>query len=294
MTPTQYLYYPGCSVKGTARAYEESLLALFEGLGIPMTELEDWNCCGATAYMSVDEAQSVALAARNLALAADSGADLVTPCNACWLVLQKTQRQLKENLRLRERVVGAMESVGLEYRDEVRVRHPLDVLVNDLGLDEFKGRVTQPLDHLTVAPYYGCQIVRPYAVFDDRDNPITMDQLLAASGAKVADYPFKTRCCGGSQTGTLPEIGISLVRDLMHQAHECGADVIATICPLCQFNLEAHQKEIKRLYGTEPIPVVFFTQLLGLAVGLPARRLGLQRSLVPVDAILERRTADVS
>ena len=291
---TQYLYYPGCSVKGTARAYEESLLALFEALGISMTELEDWNCCGATAYMSVDEAQSVALAGRNLALAAESGTDLVTPCNACWLVLQKAQRQLKENPQLRGRILGAMESVGLEYRDEIRIRHPLDVLVNDFGLDSFKARVTEPLEGLTVAPYYGCQIVRPYAVYDDRDDPITMDRLLQAAGATVADYPFKTRCCGGSQTGTLPEIGISLVRDLMHQAHESDADVIATICPLCQFNLEVQQKEIQRLYGTRPIPVVFFTQLLGLAVGLPARQLGFQRSLVPVDAILERRTADVS
>jgi heterodisulfide reductase subunit B len=289
-----YLYFPGCSVKGTGRAYEESLLAVFEALGIPMEELEDWNCCGATAYMSIDEVQGIALAGRNLALAADSGADVVTPCNACWLVLQKAQRQLREDRPLRDRVLDAMDRVGLRYRDDIRVRHPLDVLVNDFGLDTFKDRVTAPLDGLKVAPYYGCQIVRPYAVFDDRDDPVTMDRLLQAAGASVVDYPFKTRCCGGSQTGTLPEIGISLVRDLMHQAHEHGADVIATICPLCQFNLEAHQKEIRRLWGTPPIPVVFFTQLLGLSLGLAPRRLGFQRSLVPVDAILERRTADVS
>ena len=288
-----YLYYPGCSVKGTGRAYEESLLAVFGRLGLGLTELDDWNCCGATAYMSVDEAQSVALAGRNLALAERQGKDLVTPCNACWLVLRKTQIALGGNGELAATVTRAMADVGLDYAGTTNVRHPLDVLVNDLGVGALREKVTDPLEGLRVAPYYGCQIVRPYPVFDDADNPRTMDVLLEAAGAEVVDFPAKTKCCGGSQTGTLPEIGIGLVTDLTRAAHAAGANVIATICPLCQFNLEAYQGNVVRNLGIAPIPVVYVTQLLGLALGLTPEAVGLHRSLIPVDSILERRTADV-
>jgi len=290
----RYLYYPGCSVKGTGRAYEESLLAVFEALGYGLEELDDWNCCGATAYMSIDEGQAVALAGRNLALAERrDGADLVTPCNACYLVLLKTQHQLRENPAVRGRVTGAMRKVGLEYRGTTRVRHPLDVLVNDIGLETIAEKVTQPLGRVKVAPYYGCQIVRPYALFDDQENPTTMDRILEAAGVTVVDYRYKTRCCGGSQTGTLPEIGLDLVRNLLREAHEQGADVISTICPLCQFNLEANQDEIRRKYGVRPLPVVYFTQVLGLALGVPGKKLGLGRSIVPAEPVLTREVAHV-
>jgi heterodisulfide reductase subunit B len=250
----RYLYYPGCSVKGTGRAYEESLLALAER---------------------------------------HDGADLVTPCNACYLVLLKTQHRLRENPEVRERVGGAMEKVGLAYRGTTRVRHPLDVLVNDFGLETVAEKVTDPLEGVKVAPYYGCQIVRPFALFDDQENPHTMDRILEAAGVTVVDYRYKTRCCGGSQTGTLPEIGLDLVRALLHEAREQGADVISTICPLCQFNLEAHQREIRRKWGIEPMPIVYFTQILGLALGVPARKLGLKRALVPAEPVLTKEVARV-
>jgi len=144
-----------------------------------------------------------------------------------------------------------------------------------------------------VAPYYGCQIVRPYALFDSQEDPQTMDRILEAAGTTVVDYRFKTRCCGGSQTGTLPEIGLRLVYGLLKEALNQSADMIATVCPLCQFNLEVHQKEIQRLYGIEPLPVVYFTQLLGLALGVPTRKLGLHRCIVPAEPVLMRRVAHV-
>jgi heterodisulfide reductase subunit B len=288
-----YPYYPGCSVKGTGKAYEESLLAVFDALGVKLVELEDWNCCGATAYMSIDEAQACALAGRNLALAEQlgNGADLIAPCNACYLVLNKTKRYLEEQPKLRDRVSKALRAAGLEYRGKVNTRHPLDVLVNDIGTKAIKEKVTKPLNGLRVAPYYGCQIVRPYALFDDQYNPKTMDELIKTTGAEVVDYPFKTRCCGASQTGTLPETGIHLVYMLLKEAHHRGADVIATICPLCQFNLEGYQHQVRQKYHIDPMPVVYFTQLMGLALGVSAEKVGLNRSIVPAEPVMKRRMA---
>jgi heterodisulfide reductase subunit B len=289
----RYPYYPGCSVKGTGRAYEESLLGVFEALDVQLDELEDWNCCGATAYMSIDEVQACALAGRNLALAESNGngADLVTPCSACYLVLHKTKCFLEEHPKIRDKVRKALKAAGLNYTGSTRVRHPLDILVNDLGIKAVGDRVTQSLRGLKVAPYYGCQVVRPYALFDDQHDPQTMDQLIKATGAEVVDFPFKTRCCGASQTGTLPDSGSHLVYMLLKEAHYRGADVVATICPLCQFNLDAYQKKVRKEYDLEPIPVIYFTQLLGMAFGLSEKKIGFRRNIVPAEPVLKRRIA---
>jgi heterodisulfide reductase subunit B len=290
----EYAYYPGCSVKGTARAYEESLLAVLGALDVRLNELDDWNCCGATAYMSIDENEAIGLAARNLALAGRTGQDLVTPCNACWLVLNKAKKRMREDPPTWNRVTRALQSIGLTDGHQVAVRHPLDVLVNDVTVETLQEKVTERLEGLKVAPYYGCQIVRPYALFDAQDDPQTMDRILEATGAEVVDfYPFKTRCCGGSQTGTLPEVGYDLIHALLKAANDRGADVIATICPLCQFNLEVSQQRIAKKYAIRPIPVVYFTQILGVALGLSPRALGLHRALVPAEAVLTRRAAHV-
>jgi heterodisulfide reductase subunit B len=288
-----YQYYPGCSVKGTGKAYEESLLAVFEALGVGLEELADWNCCGATAYMSIDEGEAFVLAGRNLALAERKSADLVAPCSACYLVLNKTQDHMKSYPQVRQRVTSALAAGGLTYKGGVRVRHPLDVLINDVGLETISGRVTQPLKGVRIAPYYGCQIVRPYATFDSSHRPVSMDRLLEVTGAEVIDYPPKTRCCGASQTGTLPEVGLDLVRMLLVEARERGADLVSTVCPLCQFNLDVYQDEIVRRGEPGTIPVVYFTQVLGVAMGLSARKLGLARNIVPAEPLLFGRTADV-
>jgi heterodisulfide reductase subunit B len=289
----RYPYYPGCSIKGTGKAYEESLLGVFDALDVTLDELDDWNCCGATAYMSIDQTEACALAGRNLALAEmnGNGADLVTPCNACYLVLLKTKFQLEENPKIRDKVQKAFDAAGLSYNGKANVRHPLDVLVNDIGIKAVGERVEKSLKGLKIAPYYGCQIVRPYAMFDDQHNPETMDKLLKATGAEIVDFPFKTRCCGASQTGTLPETGSHLVYQILAEAHYRGADVVATICPLCQFNLDAYQKKVRGKYDLEPIPVVYFTQLLGEAFGLSKEKIGFERNIVPAEPVLKRRIA---
>jgi heterodisulfide reductase subunit B len=277
----KYCYFPGCSLRGLGRAYEESLLPVLRHLGIELQELADWNCCGATAYMAIDEGKACVLAARNLALAEKIGQPLLAPCAACYLVLNKTKHYFQEYPAMKQRVARALQSVGLRYNGDTPVRHPLDVLINDVGLDAIKQKVRQPLKGLKVAPYYGCQLVRPYATFDDQYNPSTMDRLIEALGANVIRYPLKTKCCGGSLTGTVPEAGIRLVYILQNEARKRGADCLATVCPLCQFNLDAYHSQVAAEYGDVLLPTVYFTQLMGLAFGLPEKDLGLRRAAIP-------------
>lgn len=282
----KYTYFPGCSLKGTGKSYEESLLPVFEALGIEIQELDDWNCCGATAYMAVDESSAFSLAARNLALAEKTEDDLLAPCSGCYLVLQKAGKYCKEYPKVGKEVGESLKKAGLDYSGKTKVRHPLDVLTNDIGLEAVKNKVKKPLKGLKIAPYYGCQIVRPYSTFDHQAYPTTMDRLLETLGATVIDYPLKTKCCGGSLTGTLPEAGLGLSYMLLKEARKRGADMVAVLCPLCQFNLDAFQGNIKKQYENVSIPVVYFTQLMGLAFGIPRTRLGLSRHIVPVKEAL--------
>jgi heterodisulfide reductase subunit B len=279
----KYSYFPGCSLKGLGRAYEESLLPVLKHLGVELRELDDWNCCGATAYMAVDEGKACVLAARNLALAEQTGGhQLMAPCSACYMVLNKTQHYCQDYPRMKETVDRALASVNLKYSGRVTVRHPLDVLINDVGLEAIRQKVVRPLKGLKVAPYYGCQIVRPYATFDDQFDPVTMDKLLQALGAEVVKYPLKTKCCGGSLTGTLPEAGIRMIYILLNEARRRGADCLATVCPLCQFNLDGYHAQLRSQYGDAIlIPTLYFSQLMGLAFGLPEQELGLRRAAIP-------------
>jgi heterodisulfide reductase subunit B len=287
----KYQYYPGCSLQGTGKAYDESLSAVFHTLGLVVEELSGWNCCGATAYMSVDQHKALVLAARNLALAEQSDGSepvhLIAPCSACYLVLSKTQLCLHEHQEMGHFITEALSKAGLTYRGTVKVRHPLDVLVNDVGLDEISRQRRKALTGLKVACYYGCQVVRPYATFDDANNPTTMDHLLRSLGAATIDWPLKARCCGGSLTGTVEEAGLRLSHILLKEARKRGANIIATACPLCQFNLECYQKEMGSHFG-DPVhlPVVFFSQIIGAAFGLNAQQLGLTRLLVSPETLL--------
>lgn len=282
-----YLYYPGCSLRSTGRAYEESLLASFRALDISLTEITDWNCCGATAYASIDETKAFALAARNLALAeeqrpGDEDIHVVAPCSACFLVLTKTQHYINKYEHVATEVNRAINNAGLSYRGRVRVRHPLDVLVNDYGLANVAKRVTHKLDGLKVASYYGCQMVRPFETFDHSHYPTSMDRLMVACGAEAVDWPLKTRCCGGSLTGTIQEAGLRLNRILLKEAQKRDADVVVTCCPLCQHNMECYQGRINRIYKEDiEMPVAYFTQLLGAALGVSEKELGIQRLFVP-------------
>jgi len=283
-----YLYFPGCSLKSSGRGYEESLLAVCAALDLPVEELKDWNCCGATAYMSVSEMKAFALSGRNLALAerqqAQAGSiDLMVPCAACYLGLNKAQRYIREYADIRSQVGQALNAAGLSYSGRVRVRHPLDIFVNDVGVEKLTARVRQPLKGLRIACYYGCQLVRPYADFDDQHVPTSMETIMKALGAEPIDWPLKTRCCGGSLIGTVPDVGMRLSYLILKEAQKRGADLLITACPLCQFNLECYQSKMNRKFEQAvDLPVVYVTQAMGMAFGLSQRQLGLQRLFVPV------------
>jgi heterodisulfide reductase subunit B len=301
MTATRYAYYPGCSARGVGRAYEESLMAVFERLGTGLDELEDWNCCGATAWPSVDEGQANALAARNLALtedrAPDGGpVDLVAACTGCYRALVRAEHVLGERGAGAGKVEGALASIGLNYEGRARARHPVDILVNEIGLDRIREAVVRPLEGVKVASYYGCLLVRPFSTFDDQHNPTSMDRLVAALGAEPVEWPLKTRCCGGScycggpVIGAMPEATMQLSYALLREATKRGAEMIVTICPLCQFNLEGFQGRMSRRFGRPlDVPVAFISQLVGIALGIDERALGIHRLL---RWRLPERTAD--
>lgn len=277
-----YTYFPGCCMHGFARHCQDSLFAVFGALGLELRELPDWNCCGATTYISVEEDQAFVLAARNLALAERAGLEVLAPCTACYMVLKKCQDYLARYSELREKVDRALAAAGLSYRDKVRIFHPLEILLRDVGMKALKAKVKRPLKGWNVAPYYGCLIARPYAVTAGYSLE-DFDALIPALGANLVDFEMKDRCCGGSLTGTIEEVGHRLVYILLHQAKRNLADVLVTVCPLCQMNLEAHQRKIKRRYGEDvTIPVPYFTQLVGMALGLPDDALGLGKLLVPL------------
>jgi heterodisulfide reductase subunit B2 len=278
----KYLYFPGCSLRSTGRAYDESILAVFKKLDIQLEEVSDWNCCGATSYVSIDEIDAFALAARNLALAEQQSTDekinLVAPCSACYLVLSRTERFLEDVPDVSAKINSRLYKAGLHYNGRVNVRHPLDVLVNDYGLENITKRVETPLKGVKVACYYGCQTLRPYATFDDPYRPVTMENLVKAIGADPVDWTLKTRCCGGSLTGTIQEAGLRLNRFLLKDVQKSGAEIVLTCCPLCQHNMECYQERICRMYGEEiDIPVMYFTQLMGIALGLLEKEVSMQR-----------------
>lgn len=280
----EYLYYPGCSLECSGRQYDESLRAVCRVVGVQLTELPDWNCCGATMYMSVNEATAMAIAARNLALAEQSGkGDLIAPCSACYTVLLKTNRFLRESPELKTKVDRILAQAGLKYDGTVRVRHPLDVLVNDVGIEVIALWMKRSLEGISFAPYYGCQIVRPERGFDDREFPMAMDRLFERLGARSIYFPMKTRCCGAMLMTTFPDVGLELVKELLGCAAENGGHCILTTCPMCQLNLEAYQDRINKRFGTHyTVPVMYFTQLLGMALGCEDLELGLHRNLIPL------------
>jgi len=285
----KFTYYPGCSLHGTSGPYDRSLRRVMTRLGVELEELKDWNCCGATMYMSVRETVALAVSARNLALAEAAGHPVIAPCSACYTTLLKTNRYLRQVPKLREQVDQALQEAGLTYDLSVRVRHPLDIIVNHIGVDTVARLATRRLEGLRIAPYYGCQIVRPEPSFDDQDWPTSLDDLFGALGAQSVYFPDRVRCCGGMLLTTYPEVGTELTGNILECAKRNGADVVVTTCPLCLMNLETLQKPAKgNGNGDGSIPILFFTQLLGLALGESAKDMDLHRSLLPLG---ERLTA---
>ena len=284
---TKYAYFPGCSLEKMALSYHKSTMETTRELGVELQELEDWNCCGATTYFHVDELLAYTLVGRNLAMAEKMGCDLVAPCSACYKNAYFASAYLKEDKDLSDHINYALEADNLQYSGNTAVKHLMEVFVDDLGFEEIESKVTNPLKGLRVAPYYGCQIVRPRKDHEDVEDPHFFEDLMSAVGADPIDYAYRLRCCGGSLIITSREAALSLVHDLLQSAVNSDAAVIATACPLCQTNLECYQMQVNQEFGTDyKIPIMYFTQLIGLAMGLSPKKLGIGTEFVSTDNVL--------
>lgn len=278
---SEYIFYPGCSLESSAKAYYDSVLLVCESLGVKLNEIDDWNCCGATEYLSLDRLPAYALIARNLALAeqqAKGSRTVVAPCSACYLNLAKADHYMHEDKAFGDNINEALAAGGLHYTPgKLAIRHLLDVMLNDVGLEAVKAKVVKPLTGLRVAPYVGCMLPRPdYGKrYSNSEHPTELDDLLRALGAEVIDFPLRTACCGGHMTQIGPSTAFELIRRLISTADEYKGDVMVAICPMCQMNLDAFQGQMNGYFKTDyHMPILFFTQLMGIAFGAEPKDVG--------------------
>jgi heterodisulfide reductase subunit B len=285
----QYLYYPGCSLESTALEYNLSTRAMLASAGIELKELDDWTCCGATAAQGVSKLLSVVLPARNLALAEkiNPGLDILVPCSACYLNLKKVEVNIHSDPNLLYEINAVLAQDNLSLTGTAKVKHLLEVLSKDMGPKVLATKVIQPLKGLTVAPYYGCQCLRPYAVFDDPEVPRAMEGLLLAAGADVYDWSMGPKCCGASHMNTKMEVGLTLCGAILSAAR--GANAIATVCPMCQLNLEGYQNKISRLQSKSMhLSIMYLPQVLGLSMGLNRQELKINLNLAITESLNDK------
>jgi heterodisulfide reductase subunit B len=281
----KYLYYSGCSLEATALEYNRSTRAVMSALGAELLDLEDWTCCGASAAEATSYLLSLVLSARNLAIGEKTLADgdFLIPCSACYLNLRRVEDHVQRDESLLPKINEALKEEGLQYRGKVRVRHLLEVLAQDFGPQAVRPLVKRNLTGLTVAPYYGCQALRPYGSYDDPEQPRSMEPLIRATGADILPWSMGGKCCGAALMTTKKEVALELTAGLLKAAQ--GADCIATVCPMCQMNLEAYQSTISKSHGQDlGVSVVYLPQLLGIAFGLSEDTLKLDLNLALTSA----------
>ena len=274
----KFAYYPGCTLHGTAREYDASTKAVCKAAGIELNEIDDWNCCGALEAI-FDKELSMGLSARNNMLAQKTGLDLVIPCSICSHNLSRADKSMKTDSVFRAKIEKAL---GGKYNG-VKIRHLLDVLVNELGTDALAKKFIKPLKGIKAVPYYGCLLVRPSEVskFDNPENPTSLDNLIKATGAESLPFTQKTKCCGGNLLMSKQDYAFILTKKLFDEAKTAGANCIVVVCPMCHMLLDGQQKMIEKAHNTViDMPVLYFTQLIGLAMGLAEKELELDKNMV--------------
>jgi heterodisulfide reductase subunit B2 len=279
----EFSYYPGCTLKSSAVELDESFRGACDRLGVKLTELPDWTCCGASSAHMVDSFLESALPARDLMTAERMGRDVVAPCAGCHVRMKAASRRIREEPELKSRY---------PFKGEVNVLSGMDMFHLDEVLKRLKECVTKPLEGLRLIPYYGCLAVRPVEVVEplDPENPMQMDHILGALGAEVLNWPYKTDCCGGSLALTRTDLVLKLSGKLIDMAVKLEADAMVTMCPMCQANLDTRQADMSkasgRIYNT---PIFYLTELIGVAFQDPRARSWLSKHLVPGDTLLARK-----
>lgn len=283
-------YYQGCSLEGLAKEYDLSTRAVCAALGFDLIEIPDWNCCGSTPAHSHDPLLSAALAGRNLAIAAGLGCELVmTPCPGCL----KALKGALEVYRDPSRRDAFLDVLGMDFDGAVRAVSILQLLYEDLGVEALQVRTKRPLAGHVIVPYYGCLLTRPaaFAEFDDPERPVSMDRLMEAIGATVPDFPLKTECCGATYGVTRNPVVGKLGGRILEMALRMNAEAVAVACPLCQQNLDLRQAQLERHWGRSfRVPVVYITQVIGLALGIGPKELGLDRLFVDAGELLRDKS----
>jgi heterodisulfide reductase subunit B len=287
----KYFLYWGCSLESSGANYLLSIKPVFDVLDVEFEEIEDWNCCGASiSYIGANDLSIKVLNARNLALAESHGNhDIIAPCSSCYIQMVKVNHEIQESEAVRRQVNVALKEGGLSYKGTTKVRHLLDVLYNDVGIEKIKRAVVKPLKGLKVAGYVGCQSVRPYGEYDSVERPVIQDRILEALGATPVPFPKKMRCCASGIFLTEMEHCFLLVKNILDDALVHGGQMVSTVCPMCAMNLENYQGRINKALGTDfDLPVVYLTQLMAAAFGLDLKAdAALDRNIIPPEGALK-------
>jgi heterodisulfide reductase subunit B len=296
-------YYPGCALEGTGHAYNRSTKALGKALGLKLKEVDNWNCCGAMEVKNIDPKLQTYLSSRVMSIAANEmGHDVVmAPCNGCYHNLKRAEHDMNKDTATIDVVNKLSEKAGHKayQAGQVETLHALDWIKKAVGEEELRTRVRKSLEGIKIANYYGCMYTRPRHIFPEKDQggdsestskPHYMDDLLAAAGAENVDFPLKTACCGGAHTLSDSETSTRLVANILQAAEAAGAEVIATECPTCHSGLEMHQIRAEKTLGIKTsVKIIYFTQLLGLALGLKPRKVGIQENVSDSREFLKER-----
>lgn len=276
-------YYPGCSLHGTAKEFDRSLIKVLDALGVSVTELNDWNCCGASSGHATSHVLSVALPVRNIIQAHQQGIDeIVAPCAACYNRLVMAQHEMKTDPEMRKKVEFVLEQ---QYQNGQKI-HNLIQLFHQIGLPSLTSKISKNISHIKAACYYGCLLVRPNEItgFDDPEEPVMMDEVVKAAGAKAIDWQFKTECCGAAHSIAHVPVVEKLSKNIIDNAASNGANAIVVACPMCHSNLDMRQKAIqKHNPGHKLMPILYLSELVGLALGIPAKELGLDLHFIPAE-----------
>jgi len=263
-------YYPGCTLKSNAKNFEDSALCALRELGVDVQELRRWNCCGTVYSLATDDLMHHLASVRNLIRVKEEQSDSVmTLCAMCYNTLKRVNERIKADPESLQKIHKFMDEEKIAYSGDVKVRHLLELLREDVKFEEIAKKVKKPLSNLKVASYYGCLLVRPKGIgLDDMENPTVLDDLMAVLGAEAVDFPYKTECCGAYQTVDKPEIVADRTYSIVTSARDRGAEVVSVSCPLCAFNLDHRQKETAKKHSDfKKVPILYFTQLLAIAMG---------------------------
>lgn len=289
MSEMRFGYYPGCSLLSGSKEYDMSVRAVFTHLGLELIEVEDWNCCGAV-HADVNSANAaITLPARNLALAEAQGLEsIIAPCSGCYKNLRRASKAAASDPKLRTMINESLRE-DLQLTSDIEVMHPLYVLLQKVGLERIKENVVKPLREWKIASYYGCMLTRPKDVFDSTERPVGLDIVMAALGADAVDYPMKAKCCGGALALSHGNVTARLTGDVLISAKRVGADVVSLACPMCHMALDAYQgKAEKQVKSPIDLPVLFFTQIMGLAFGIEKSKMGFERHMVSPEGQLAK------